>query len=116
MNEAIARRIERQWNDEIVAQLVAYIRVPAKSPHFDPHWEKNGHIEKVIRQAEAWVAKQGVKGLKLEIVRLAGRTPTLFFDVPATGKGERTVVLYGHLDKQPEMTGWREGFGPWTPV
>jgi acetylornithine deacetylase/succinyl-diaminopimelate desuccinylase-like protein len=27
-----------------------------------------------------------------------------------------TVLLYGHLDKQPEMTGWREGLGPWTPV
>ena len=26
------------------------------------------------------------------------------------------MLLYGHLDKQPEMTGWREGFGPWTPV
>ena len=26
------------------------------------------------------------------------------------------MLLYGHLDKQPEMTGWREGLGPWTPV
>jgi len=24
--------------------------------------------------------------------------------------------MYGHLDKQPEMTGWRKGLGPWTPV
>jgi acetylornithine deacetylase/succinyl-diaminopimelate desuccinylase-like protein len=27
-----------------------------------------------------------------------------------------TVLLYGHLDKQPEMVGWAEGLGPWTPV
>ena len=113
-----AERIARQWDREIVPQLVEYIRVPAKSPHFDPAWEANGHIEKVIRQAEAWARAQPVKGLAVEIVRLPGRTPLLFFEVPASGGagGDRTVLLYGHLDKQPEMVGWREGFGPWVPV
>src|SRR6202008_4891214 len=32
------------------------------------------------------------------------------------GAGDRTVLLYGHLDKQPEMSGWREGYGPWEPL
>ena len=38
--------------------------------------------------------------------------------MPATDPAlaDRTVLLYGHLDKQPEFTGWREGLGPWTPV
>ena len=64
-----------------------------------------------------WVAQQGVQGLTLEVVRLAGRTPVLFFDIPATGgrDASATVLLYGHLDKQPEMTGWREGLGPVDP-
>src|SRR5436190_8827116 len=106
--------ISTQWDAEIVPQLTDYVRVPAKSPHFDPQWEAHGHIERVIRLAEAWVRRQPVRGLTLEIVRLPGRTPLLFFDVP--GAGDRTVVLYGHLDKQPEMTGWREGFGPWEPL
>lgn len=115
---ALAARIDRQWDADIVPQLVDYIRLPAKSPHFDADWEANGHIEAAIRQAEAWVRAQGVAGLALEIVRLEGRTPVLFFDIPATGgrAGERTVLFYGHLDKQPEMTGWREGLGPWKPV
>jgi acetylornithine deacetylase/succinyl-diaminopimelate desuccinylase-like protein len=52
--------------------------------------------------------------MTVEIVRLPGRTPVLYFDAPGTGA--RTVLLYGHLDKQPEMTGWREGLGPWLPV
>ncbi len=114
----LARRIEKQWDEDIVPQLIEYVRLPAKSPHFDPDWEKNGHIEAAIRQAERWVLAQGVPGLSLEIVRLPGRTPVLFFDIPATGGlgAQRTVLLYGHLDKQPEMTGWREGLGPWTPV
>ena len=114
----LAARIEKQWDDDIVPQLVDYIRIPARSPHFDADWAGNGHIEAAIRQAEKWVKAQGVKGLALEIVRIEGRTPVLFFDVPATGGlgDERTVLFYGHLDKQPEMTGWREGLGPWEPV
>jgi len=26
------------------------------------------------------------------------------------------VLLYGHLDKQPEMVGWAAGYGPWIPL
>ncbi len=111
---ALATSVARCWDTSIVAQLVEYIRIPAKSPHFDPRWEANGHIEKVVRLAEAWARQQPVRGLTVEIVRLPGRTPVLWFDVP--GSGDATVLLYGHLDKQPEMTGWREGLGPWRPV
>jgi acetylornithine deacetylase/succinyl-diaminopimelate desuccinylase-like protein len=106
--------IATQWDEDIVPQLIDYIRIPAKSPHFDPRWVANGHIERVIRLAEAWAKRQPVRGLTVEIVRLPGRTPLLYFDVPGTGG--RTVLLYGHLDKQPEMTGWRDGFGPWDPL
>ena len=115
---ALAATVARHWDTEIVAQLVDYIRIPAKSPHFDPQWEAHGHIDHVIRDALAWVHRQPVRGLAVEIVRLPGRTPVLFFDVPAAGDvaSASTVLLYGHLDKQPEMTGWRDGFGPWTPV
>src|SRR5262245_6297461 len=114
MNDsALAVAITRHWDEEIVDRLVEYVGIPAKSPHFDPQWESNGHIERVIRLAEAWVRRQPVRGLAVEIVRLDGRTPLLYFDVPATTPASGTVLLYGHLDKQPEMTGWREGLGPW---
>jgi acetylornithine deacetylase/succinyl-diaminopimelate desuccinylase-like protein len=106
--------IAAQWDADIVQQLTSYVRIPAKSPHFDPQWEAHGHIERVVRLAEAWVKRQPVRGLVHEIVRLPGRTPLLYFDVQGTGN--RTVLLYGHLDKQPEMTGWREGYGPWEPL
>lgn len=114
----LASRIEKQWDSDIVPQLVDYIRIPARSPHFDADWAKNGHIEAAVRQAEKWIKAQAVKGLALEVVRIGGRTPVIFFDIPATGGlgNERTVLFYGHLDKQPEMTGWRQGLGPWAPV
>src|SRR5439155_9298716 len=95
-------RIGKQWDTEIVPQLIDYVRIPAKSPHFDAAWEINGHIERVIALAEAWVRAQPVRGLAVEVVPLPGRTPVLVFEVPATAgaAGAGIVLLYGHLDKQ----------------
>jgi len=104
------------WHSRIVPQLQDYVAIPAKSPLFDPEWAAHGHLERVVRQAADWIEAQKVPGLQLEIVRLPGRTPVLFFEVPATRSGHGpTVLMYGHLDKQPEFEGWRAHLGPWTP-
>lgn len=111
-------QISRQWDDDIIPQLTEYIRLPAKSPAFDVDWVKHGYLLAAIRQAEAWVAAQNIAGLVLDVIQFEGRTPVLLFDIPATGglDNNRSVLLYGHLDKQPEMSGWRAGLGPWIPV
>lgn len=109
-------QVTRQWDSDIVRQLTDYVAIPAKSPGFDPEWQQHGYIETVLRNAAAWVEAQKVEGLTLEIVRLPGRTPVLFFEVPATrAASTQTILMYGHLDKQPEFTGWRNDLGPWTP-
>ena len=105
----------RTWDEQIVPALTDYIAVPAKSPMFDADWARNGHIERVVRDAAQWVERQKLPGLKLEVIRLEGRTPLIFFELPATRPSTDTVLLYGHLDKQPEFTGWRSDLGPWTP-
>ena len=111
------KSIPQFWDSAIVPTLVDYIRIPAKSPHFDKDWAKNGHIEAAVTLAAEWCRKHPVEGMQLEVVRLPKRTPLLFIEVPATkGAKAGTVLLYGHLDKQPEMTGWAEGTGPWIPV
>ncbi len=112
-------QVSRQWDTDILRQLTDYIAIPAKSPGFDKDWAAHGHIDTVLRNAAAWIEAQKVPGLTLEIVRLPGRTPVLFFEVAATraagaGSGQ-TILMYGHLDKQPEFTGWRNDLGPWTP-
>ena len=113
---ALGAYAERVWDDEIVPALTDYIAVPAKSPLFDADWARNGHIDRVVRDAAAWVERQRIPGLTLEVIRLEGRTPVIFFEVPATRAGSTdTVVMYGHLDKQPEFNGWRRDLGPWTP-
>ena len=104
------------WDAQIVPQLQDYIRIPAKSPMFDADWESAGYLDQVVRNTAAWIEAQKVSGLVLEVVRLPGRTPVLFFEVAATkADSTQTVLMYGHLDKQPEFTGWRNDLGPWTP-
>jgi len=122
-------QVNRAWDEDIVEQLSNYITIPAKSPMFDPDWAQHGFIDTVVRNALEWVQAQKVAGLQIEIVRLDGRTPVLFFEVAAsqgatestapnpdkTRASDQTVMFYGHLDKQPEFTGWRADLGPWTP-
>jgi acetylornithine deacetylase/succinyl-diaminopimelate desuccinylase-like protein len=115
-------QVSKAWDHDILAQLKAYIAVPSKSPMFDADWAQHGYIDTVMRNAAAWVEAQKIPGLKLEIVRMEGRTPVMFFEVPASnGDGpttidsNQTVLMYGHLDKQPEFSGWRSDLGPWTP-
>ncbi|MES2423993.1 MAG: M20 family metallopeptidase [Pseudomonadota bacterium] len=108
--------VSRQWDGDIVRQITDYIAIPAKSPGFDADWAQHGYIETVVRNAASWIEAQRVPGLTLEIVRLGNRTPVLFFEIPATrSDATETVLMYGHLDKQPEFTGWRNDLGPWTP-
>lgn len=111
-------QVSRTWDEELIPRLTDYIAVPAKSPLFDPQWAQTGLLERVVQQAADWISAQQVPGLSLEIVRLPGRTPTLFFEIAGTRAGsasQPTVLMYGHLDKQPEFEGWRRGLGPWTP-
>ncbi|TAG45562.1 MAG: M20/M25/M40 family metallo-hydrolase [Betaproteobacteria bacterium] len=111
-------RVSKQWDADIVPQLIEYVRLPAKSPSFDAEWKRAGQIQRAIEQAQKFVAAQPVKNMSLEVITLEARTPVLFFDIPGTGTkaNGKTVLLYGHLDKQPEMEGWREDLGPWTPL
>ncbi len=124
-SQALAQ-ITQAWDDDIVPRLTDYIAIPAKSPSFDKDWAANGYLDTVVRQAAAWVEAQKVDGLTLEVLRLPGRTPVIFFEIAASSgagtdssspapRSTQTVLMYGHLDKQPEFTGWRNDLGPWTP-
>jgi acetylornithine deacetylase/succinyl-diaminopimelate desuccinylase-like protein len=114
----LIRYVDEVWEREILPELDTYIRIPCKSPAFDKDWAQHGYIDQAVQQIEAWCRKRQVPELKVEVVRLPGRTPVILMETPATDPtlAEDTVLLYGHLDKQPEMVGWRDGFGPWIPV
>lgn len=107
--------LDSVWDDEIVPALTDYIRIPNKSITFDPDWETHGHMERAVALFAAWATARlsQLAGSSLEVVRLPGRTPLIVIEVPGTAPG--TVLMYGHLDKQPEMDGWDDGYGPWVP-
>jgi len=111
---ATQKFIDETWMDSIVPELIEYIKIPAKSPHFDPKWEEHGYVEDAVRLISEWCGKQDIPGMEMEVVRLPGRTPLIFMEIP--GDSDDTILLYGHLDKQPEMTGWADDLGPWKPV
>ncbi|MGH8126453.1 MAG: M20/M25/M40 family metallo-hydrolase, partial [Rhodanobacteraceae bacterium] len=113
--------IGQLWDDEVVPEITEYIKIPNKSPMFDKDWAPHGYMDQAVALMEKWARSKlaSLPGATLEVVRLPNRTPLIFIEVPASGNeagADDCVLLYGHLDKQPEMTGWGEGLGPWTPV
>ncbi|MGD0491438.1 MAG: M20/M25/M40 family metallo-hydrolase [Steroidobacteraceae bacterium] len=110
---AISDYVNGTWDRSIVPTLCDYVRIPNKSPLFDPEWERHGHMERAVELLANWCRRQPIAGMAVKVARLPGRTPLIFVDIPG---GKDTVLLYGHLDKQPEFTGWEHGLGPWEPV
>jgi acetylornithine deacetylase/succinyl-diaminopimelate desuccinylase-like protein len=113
-SDQIAKSVGQIWDDSIVPTLQRYIRIPNQSPLFDPDWKKNGYMNQAVALARAWVEEQKIPGLRIETHEIEGRTPLIFIEVD--GDNSSTVLMYGHLDKQPAMVGWDAGLGPWTPV
>ncbi|MAG59131.1 MAG: peptidase M20 [Planctomycetes bacterium] len=111
---AVTTLVNKTWDDTIVPTLTEYIKIPNKSPLFDPQWQENGHMDRAVELISGWCKEQAIEGLTHEVVQLEGRTPLIYMEIP--GDSDDTVVLYGHLDKQPEMVGWSDGLGPWIPV
>ena len=117
---AVADTVGRLWEADILPALADYIAIPNLSPAYAPDWAAQGHMADAVELVRAWCAARPIEGLTVDVHELAGRTPVVVVDVPASGPpagpASDTVLLYGHLDKQPPMTGWLEGLGPWTPV
>ncbi|KTD82798.1 M20 family metallopeptidase [Legionella waltersii] len=106
--------VSQQWDEEILPSLCDYIKIPNKSPHFDANWQEHGFMEQAVNHIATWCRQHAPKDMTLEVVRLDNRTPLIFMEVP--GQIDETVLLYGHLDKQPEMSGWHDDLHPWKPV
>ena len=111
--------VSQTWESDILPSLSDLVRIPAVSVLFDANWAEAGHLDAAAEHVRAWLAARDLPGATVEILRLPGRTPVVLLDVPPTDgmpADGGTVLLYGHLDKQPPVGGWSEGLGPWTPV
>ena len=114
---AVSKTVDQAWDEAILPSLSELVRIPAVSPSFDADWENTGHLDAAIEHVRAWIDGRGIEGAEIDVVRLPGRTPLLLVDVPGSADApDESVLLYGHLDKQPPLGGWSEGLDPWTPV
>jgi len=110
--------VDSTWSESAVPALIDYIRIPNKSPMFDAQWREHGHMERAVELIETWCRRHAPTGTQIEVLRLEGRTPLIYMELAASDPAGAadTILLYGHLDKQPEMVGWESGLGPWNPV
>ncbi len=112
--EKIQKFCDNQWQEVILTSLCDYIKIPNKSPDFDPLWQEHGYMDLAMAHLVRWCTDNAPPNSCVEVVQIPNRTPLLFIEI--AGTGDAPIVLYGHMDKQPEMMGWDEGLAPWKPV
>ena len=112
--EQLRSHISEFWDQQILPTLTEYIRIPNESAMFDKEWAAHGHMNQAVALVADWMRANSPPDMTVEICREGGRTPLILAEVP--GDLPETVLFYGHLDKQPPMSGWRDGLGPWQPV
>lgn len=121
LDASVENYVVETWDHEILPHLSDYITIPNVSPAYEPDWKRLGHMDRAVEHVRSWCAARDIAGLSIDVVRLPELTPLIVMEIPPFGEGSRhgpddTVLLYGHLDKQPEMEGWRDDLGPWKPV
>lgn len=114
LSAQMLQEICKTWQQDIIPRLCDYIKIPNKSPIFDANWKANGYMHKAMDLIVKWCTKQPIANMQISVLEEENRTPLLFIEIE--GQTEDTVLLYGHMDKQPEMRGWHADLGPWQPV
>jgi len=104
------------FEDSALETLLDYCAIPCLSPMYDAQWVEDGHIERAVRLLSEWARERAIGDFEVMVHRLEGRTPVIVVTVEATAPVEGTVVLYGHLDKQPPLGDWSDGLAPFDPV
>jgi Acetylornithine deacetylase/Succinyl-diaminopimelate desuccinylase and related deacylases len=113
-HSSIYEFVDNYWDTEVMPTLQEYVSIPCKSVGFDKDWKKHGYIDQATDLFEQWLTSRNIDGLTVERLEFDGRTPLLYVEIP--GQLNQTILFYGHLDKQPENSGWDDNKGPWKPV
>ncbi len=107
--------LKNLWHSETLCALKEFVSIQSLSPSFDPDWERHGELHKAIEIAKSFGEKL-LSNIQFEILESPGRSPLLFFEIPAFGDSAShgDVLFYGHLDKQPEGNGWSNNRCPFS--
>ena len=77
MSRSIQQFVDARWDESIIPALCEYVRIPNKSPMFDPDWEANGHMQAAVELLNDWCDSIEIAGMTRKVVKLPGRTPVL---------------------------------------
>ena len=111
--------VSRNFDSSVIPTLIEYIKIPNKSPAYNGGKWDEPETDEVIDLFVNWVNRQAMPNIEVGVRRITGRTPVIYIEIPASesySDKKDTVLLYGHLDKQPPFEGWEDGLGPYTPV
>lgn len=101
---------------EALDSLIKFGRIDSISPDYDADWETHGKIAAAAEHLAAWAKGRAIGDIDVTIREIPGRTPIVLVTIGATAPVPGTVLLYGHLDKQPPLGDWSEGLSPFEPV
>lgn len=114
-NSLVVNDVCKLWNEKVKTTLDMYMTIPNVSSAYDADWIRSGHIERVVELYSQWARDNSPRTALITVQRIENKTPLIVVDIPARDyTGDDAVLLYGHLDKQPAMTGWRDGLEPFA--
>jgi acetylornithine deacetylase/succinyl-diaminopimelate desuccinylase-like protein len=107
-----------EFDKNILPSFKEFLSVPNISPSYDKDWNKNGFLKQAATVLLEYAQNIGISGLNASLCtgEEENVTPFLYIDIDSTSKDEKRVLLYGHYDKQPPLTGWEQGKGPYSPI
>lgn len=114
--EDIKNYVNTEFDSTFEPSLEEFIKIPNLSPAYDPEWKTNGKLIQAAQHLKSFAEQIGIKGLKTTLFGDQDLTPLLFINIDASEKSDKTVLMYGHLDKQPPFTGWDANKGPTIPI
>jgi acetylornithine deacetylase/succinyl-diaminopimelate desuccinylase-like protein len=106
--------VEENFEKNFVEPLSDFVRIPNLTPAFDPEYFTNGLNQQAIKFVKEYAESMKIDGLEFHHYEEEGMCPMVVMTYE--GSGAPNVMVYGHLDKQPHMEGWREGTGPISPA
>ena len=114
--EDLKNYVNTEFDKTFEPSLEEFIRIPNLSPAYDPEWKTNGKLKQAAEHLKNFAEQIGIKGLKTTLFGDQETTPLLFININASEQTDKTVLMYGHFDKQPAFTGWDINKGPTIPI
>ena len=109
-------RVVKEIDEGVIPTLIEYIRVPSLSPMYDPNWESNGLMVQAQEIILSYVKSLGIRNFTHDLLKEDGKPWMFYGEVAPTSPELGTILIYGHMDKQPHFPDWIPGTNNTEPA